>query len=55
LAEYHHYIDNLIYLNEALAEKGVLIPNWQEYSETLLIKFCNQGQKYVGGRKPGKS
>src|SRR4029453_1262800 len=43
LAEYHHYVDTLIYLNETLAEKGVLIPDWQKYSETLLIKFCNHG------------
>jgi hypothetical protein len=48
LAGYHNYIDTLIYLNEPLTEEKILIPNWQKYSETLLIKFCHN----AGG--PGK-
>lgn len=43
LAEYHKYVDALIYTNETLVEENVLIPNWQKYSEILLIKFCNHG------------
>jgi hypothetical protein len=41
LKAYHHFLDTLLYLNEALIDNK--IQSWQKFSETLLIKFAFHG------------
>lgn len=43
LRDYHHFLDTLLYLNEALVDEKVQIQSWQKFSETLLMKFAFHG------------
>lgn len=43
LKDYHHFLDTLLYLNEALVDDKVQIQSWQKFSGTLLTKFAFHG------------
>lgn len=43
LAEFHHLLDTLLYVNEAVSESQHPVKRWQKTSETLLFKFILHG------------
>ena len=43
LDDYHLFVDTLLYLHEAIAEKQVQVMYWQKDSETLFYKFALHG------------
>lgn len=43
LKDYHHFLDTLLYLNEALIDDEAQIPSWKKLSVTLLFKFAFNG------------
>jgi len=43
LKDYHHFLDTLLYLNEALVGPKAEIKTWQRYSFTMVIRFAYHG------------